>query len=454
MSRLSQCWFAIFMLFYLLFLRQAMAVPSVFYWQQASQQEINVMLNKHPYSDAIIQRLGEFEALTGIKVHYEVTSEETYFEDLNALLSKNKAPDVFMTGSYQLWDYATKGYVQSLDDILRDRHLTNPQYALEDFFEGVLNGDRWDLVPGHPVGTGKLWALPLGFEANVMIYNKRAIEMVGGNIPQTFAELMTTAAKLKGWNGASSYGVAVRGTLSWATIHPGYMTAFSNYGARDFVIRKQRLVSQLDSPKAIAVTQKYTDLIKQSGPEDWQNYTWYQVAKDIGSGKAAIALDADIIGYFQSHDSEAIERDNLGFAPIPVFDNGVSGANEWIWSLAMANGSHRKQAAWLFMQYFTGKEHMMWGATHANVVNPVRKSIWDSPQWQSAIKELTGYEDTFRTIIDNTGIKFTPQPRFFETTTDWAAALQDIVLKGESVKERMQEAADTINQKMLDVEVR
>ena len=80
MSRLSQCWFAIIMLFYLLFLRQAMAVPSVFYWQQASQQEINVMLNKHPYSDAIIQRLGEFEALTGIKVHYEVTSEETYFE--------------------------------------------------------------------------------------------------------------------------------------------------------------------------------------------------------------------------------------------------------------------------------------------------------------------------------------------------------------------------------------
>lgn len=454
MFQLCRYWLTLGVLFSLVLSGQANAVSSVFYWQQASQQQINVMLNKHPYSDAMIQRLGEFEKLTGIKVNYKVTSEETYFEDLTAALRSNNPPDVFMTGSYQLWDYAPAGYIQSLDDILRDRHLTDPQFALDDFFEGVLNGNRWDLIPGHPVGTGKLWALPLGFEANVLIYNRRAIAMAGGKVPHTFDELMSTAKQLKDWNGSGSYGVAVRGTLSWATIHPGYMTAFSNYGARDFAIKKQGLVSQLGSPEAIEVTQKYTDLIKQSGPANWQDYTWYQVAKDIGSGKAAMALDADIIGYFQSRDKQAAEKDNLGFAPIPVFSNGVTGANEWIWSLAMSNASNHKQAAWIFMQYFTGQEHMLWGATHANVVNPVRKSIWDSQQWQSSIKGLTGYEDTFRTIIDNTSIKFTPQPRFFETTTDWAEALQDIVVKDMPVKMRMQKAADTINKKMMTVEVK
>ena len=30
------------------------------------------------------------------------------------------------------------------------------------------------------------------------------------------------------------YGIGVRGSRSWATIHPGYLSAFANYGASDF----------------------------------------------------------------------------------------------------------------------------------------------------------------------------------------------------------------------------
>ena len=34
--------------------------------------------------------------------------------------------------------------------------------------------------------------------------------------------------------------------------------------------------------------------------------------------------------------------------------------------------------------------------------------------------------ETFNTVIDQTSILFTPQPAFFEATTLWAEALQDI----------------------------
>jgi len=422
-----------------------------FNWKQFSGQEINVMLNQHPYAEAIIQRLPEFEQKTGIKVKHSITPEENYFDKLTtALNGRNGNPDVFMTGSYQLWEYAPAEYIQELDSYLGDSNKTSPDYDVDDIYPGILNADRWDLKPGSPVGTGNLWALPLGFETNVLFYNKRAFEQAGiKEPPKTVDELIEVASKLNGWNGPGSYGIATRGTRSWATIHPGYMTLFSMHGAKDFEIENGKLVSKLDSPEAIEITEKFTELMKKGGPKDWTNYTWYQVGLDVGAGKAAIGFDADVNGFFNNVEDATKEAGNIAFAPPPLTkEGGTLGANEWVWSIAMNKSSTKKDAAWMFMQYFTSKEHMLWGATEANVVDPVRKSVWDDPKFISRMEKIDGYVDTFKAVIDNTSIKFTPQPEFFNTTTEWAAALQDIVTGNAKTEERMKKLAEDINKRV------
>ncbi len=241
----------------LLFLGSSARGQSNFDWKQASGTKLVVMLNKHPYADAIIKRLQEFKDLTGIDVETSETPEENYFDKLTAALaSKNGTPDVFMTGTYQLWDYATAGYMESLDSYLKDPSQTNPEYDYTDIFEGVRNGGKWDLIPGHPTGTGSQWALPLGFETNIIAYNKKYFDEKGLKPPKTFDELYTLAKQLKGWAGSGSYGVAVRGTRNWATIHPGYMTTFTNAGAKDFEIKDGKLVSDLADPKSIDITKR------------------------------------------------------------------------------------------------------------------------------------------------------------------------------------------------------
>jgi multiple sugar transport system substrate-binding protein len=429
------------------------ASNTAFSWKQFAGHEIKVLLNQHPYADAIVQRLPEFEAKTGITVKYSVTPEENYFDKLTtALNSRNGNPDVFMTGSYQLWEYAPANYVQALDEFLEDEKLTDPEYDLGDFYKGILDGDRWDLKPGHHVGTGSLWALPLGFEASVLLYNKKAFDRQKLRPPATFDELIDTASQLNGWNGDGSYGIAVRGTRSWATIHPGYMTAFSLNGAQDFTVESGKLVSKLDSPESIEATKKFAKLVNEAGPKDWTNYTWYQVSSDIGAGKAAMAYDADIFGIFQGQEGASAEAGNIAFAPPPAMKSGQDvGSNEWIWSIAMNSSSKQKEAAWLFMQYVSGKEHTLWGATQASVVNPVRQSVWDNPDFVKRIQIFEGYEDTFKAIIDHTSIKFTPQPEFFNTTTEWAAALQDIVTRQVSAEERMKKLAEDINQRVARI---
>src|SRR5260221_242830 len=296
----------------LLFLGSARA-QSNFDWKQASGTKLVVMLNKHPYADAIIKRLQEFKDLTGIDVETSETPEENYFDKLTAALaSKNGTPDVFMTGTYQLWDYATAGYMEPLDSYLKDPSQTNPEYDYTDIFEGVRNGGKWDLIPGHPTGTGSQWALPLGFETNIIAYNK-----------------------------------------------------------------------------------KWAQLVKDAGPPAWSNYTWYQCGADFGAGKAAILFDADILGYFQNVPGGSAQAGNIAYSPPPVMKEGDPvGANEWIWQVAINKSSKSKKAAWLFVQYFTGKEHGTWAAINASVVDPPRKSVWDNKDFQAVMAMMPGYLDT------------------------------------------------------------
>jgi multiple sugar transport system substrate-binding protein len=331
---------------------------------------------------------------------------------------------------------------------LKDPSQTNPEYDYTDIFEGVRNGGKWDLIPGHPTGTGSQWALPLGFETNIIAYNKKYFDEKGLKPPKTFDELYTVAKQLKGWAGPGSYGVAVRGTRNWATIHPGYMTTFTNAGAKDFEIKDGKLVSDLAEPKAVEITKKWAQLVKDAGPPAWSNYTWYQCGADFGAGKAAILFDADILGYFQNVPGGSAQAGNIAYSPPPVMKEGDPvGANEWIWQVAINKSSKSKKAAWLFVQYFTGKDHGTWAAINASVVDPPRKSVWDNKDFQAVMTKMPGYLDTFNTIIANTSVKFTPQPYFSESTTEWAATLQKIVLSGADAKSAMTELAKRITAK-------
>jgi multiple sugar transport system substrate-binding protein len=418
-----------------------------FEWKQAQGATLSVFFNQHPYADAIIEQLPKFKDLTGIEVKYELTPEESYFDKITTQLASGTGlPDVFMTGVYQMWGYATAKRLEPLDAMLNDPSLTSPDYNVKDFFEGVFNAGKWNLKPGSPPGSGILWCLPLGFELFCLSYNKKYFDEKGLKVPTTLDELSELAAKLKGWNGPGSYGVAVRGTRNWATIHPGYMSSFSAAGAKDFVIEGGKLISALGSPESVEVTAKFANMIKKGGPPGWSNYTWYQCGADLGAGKAAILYDADIIGYFQNVPGSTAQSGNIGFAPPPTSKPGEQPlSNEWVWQLAMNSSSRNKKAAWLFMQYFTGPEFTLWAALNAKTVDPARQSVWDHQGFKDKISKVPGYHDTFTKTIPNTAIRFTPQPYFLQSTTEWAATLQKIVLSGTDPKQAMEALASRIS---------
>ncbi len=72
------------------------------------------------------------------------------------------------------------------------------------------------------------------------------------------------------------------------------------------------------------------------------------------------------------------------------------------------------------------------------------------PDFQACLAEQTDYYKTFQTVSANDmKIQFTPQPLFFETTTEWAGALQDIYA-GADAQARLDELVENLTYMLED----
>ena len=434
-------------------------VSGEFDWKAFEGTTLNVMFNEHNYSKAVIAKLADFEELTGIKVEYTSTPESNYFDKLNTSLSSRSGdPDVFMTGAYQVWEYAPAEYMEPLDDYINNPSLTSADYNFDDFIPGVVGALKWDLVPGHAVGEGSQWALPMGWELNNLAYNKGLFADKGLTVPTTTDELLATAESLNEWAGSGSYGIAVRGTREWATIHPGYMSLFATWGGQDFAIEDGKLVCQLDSKEAIDMTTYWVELVKKAGPPQWTTYTWYQASSDLGAGKAAMLFDATTAAYFQNFEGASQESGNIAWGTIPLPEGKTEAdmkANIWIWAMAMNADSKNKEAAWYFLQYFTSPDYMLWAGTEGASPDTPRQSVMDSEEYAAIVGSAENYLESIAVLSENCSIFFTPQPYFFECTTKWAEVLQDLVTsdKYASVEEAMTQLKADLDMVVSDLVV-
>ena len=60
------------------------AFAADFDWQQHKGTELHLLMNKHPYMDAMVADLDAFKELTGMEVTYDVFPEDVYFDKVTA----------------------------------------------------------------------------------------------------------------------------------------------------------------------------------------------------------------------------------------------------------------------------------------------------------------------------------------------------------------------------------
>lgn len=423
------------------------AMAADFDWKKHSGRTVNLLLNKHPYTDAMIANIANFKSLTGMDVKYDVFPEDVYFDKVTSALSARSTQyDVFMTGAYQTWQYGPAGWLADLNEFIRNPAVTAPAYNWDDLLPNLRAATAWSGVPGAPLGGqgAKQWALPWGFELNSVAYNKRVFDTLKLEAPKNLADLREKAARIAK-DAGGMYGIGVRGSRSWATIHPGYLSGFTSFGAKDFELAGGKLKAAMNSREAKAFTREWVAMIQESGPRNWSTYTWYEVGNDLSAGASGMIYDADILGYFMNGTGK--EKGNIAFTAFtPNPQASAPTPNVWIWSLGLSNFSRQKEAAWTFMQWASGTDHALFGARTMDFINPVRASVWKDEAFRKRLADnYPGYLQQYDASAPGSKIYFTPQPLFFNLTTDWAASLQKMVAKEVPVDDGLDRLAESID---------
>jgi len=421
------------------------AAAQEFDWQSQSGAEINVLLISHQFVESVQPLIPEFEALTGITVNLEVLAEQAGNEKILADLSSRAGTvDVFMTSPLQNWQFATAGWIEPLDTYLSDPALTdNAAYQVEDFFQGVLNSNRWTRVPLAGIGEGDLWGLPINSESYLIAYRPSVFEELGLEVPETYADLLAIADRLD--DGAAQFGLITRFDTYWDLPYLTFGTMLQSYGVT--MIYEDGTLG-ICSPESIAATNDFVTLIQTASPEGAGAFTWYEALQGFSSGQYALSFnEADLFAPVYENPDDSAISDDVGYAPTPLGPDGQRAAGAWIWSMSMNAASDDKDAAWLFLNWVTSPDTMV--ATHlGGNMNPVRQSAWENPDVAAMVDSWGATPGQYREVTATMGevaaIRFPPHPELTRALDRWAAAVQEVYFRGTDTAEALCAAQDDI----------
>ena len=423
-----------------------------FDWRKFEGTEITWAYDIHPYADAVVTYLDEFEELTGITVNVELYPDDTYWGKLNIQLSTGSSDwDVVGTGIQPAWDVTPGGQLTPLRGLIEDSSMTNPNYDYEDFFPALRRAWTWDVAEEEIIDNvdGEVWGIPHAFENMQLMYRTDILKRLGVKPPSTLPELTEACAKITAAD-PNITPMAVRGVRFWSSIHTAPISIAKSYGVSDFVRSGENLDTALDSDASFRFHTDYVAMIQACAPDSWANDNWYQVVDGLSTGKTAMAMDANMFGFWNNIEGASDASGKIAFAPpLTAPDNDEFASNIWIWSLAINAASENQGAAWYFMQWATSKEMNVRGATDGKLVNPPRASTWEAQEWIDYANqpEFNNFYDTFNTVQANTSLLFTPRYGFGTAMNGWAVAMQDMV-GGADVQERLDELAKEIRDEL------
>ena len=396
-------------------------------WKQQSGASVDVLLVSHPFVDSLKPLLPEFEELTGITVNLDVLAEQAANEKLLADLSSRAGTiDVFMTSPLTNWQYATAQWIEPLDGYIESTTLTDATaYDVDDFFQGVLDSNRWNREVMAGIGEGPLWGLPINSESYIMSYRPSVFAELGFEVPSTYAELLEIAPHLS--EASAPYGLITRFDKFWDLPYLTFGTMLQSYGV-EMLDESGEL--QICSPASIQATNDFVQLIKTGSPDGAGAFTWYEALQGFSSGQYALSFnEADLFAPTYQDEAKSQVSNDVGYAPTPLGPNGKRKAGAWIWSMSMNSASDNKDAAWLFLNWVTSKDTMI--ATHlGGNMNPVRKSAWADPEVAALVDSWGAHPGQYREVTaimaEVAAIRFPPHPELTRMLDRWAQAVQEV----------------------------
>lgn len=268
-----------------------------------------------------------------IKLDAEFLVDNGMSDKYTLALQNGTAPDVLACALDWTTTFGNAGLLAPLDDYIKKDNVDVSKYV-----KGAINAST--------VG-GKLYALPFRSETYTLFYNKDILSAAGYNkAPETWDDVKAVAkACTKG--DVAGYGVV--GT-NYGNYSFQYITMLRSSGGE--ILNADNTKSALGSDVALKTAQLYKDLSAYAPNSKMENDN---VANRtlFASGKLAMYLSGV---YDVPEIKKANPNLNFACAMVPTQNGAERSSILGGWSVAVANSSKNKDAAWEFVKFLTSPD--------------------------------------------------------------------------------------------------
>lgn len=334
------------------------AATGDFDWTRFDGTSINVMLSAHPWTDGLLERLSEFEELTGVDVSVQNYTEDLYFDKMEQSVRSSAAPEVYMLPMDDtVVNHFEAGLIEPLTPFLDNPALTWPDYDYADFPRGLLDSAVFPVD-----GVDQDHQIPIVTEAYIFFYNKDLVDRFeDGQVPTTMTDLLDSARRITEEGAGEVFGSVMRG-IRTDTLRDTLTGVVLNQVPLDREIDMPYNIwfdgswerPVLDDPAIVRGMSDYAELVKQ-GPSNRLNIDWQDATSLFAQGKVAYYVDASTFGPMFEDPTQSAIAGRVGYGEIPVGEVQGSSAT-WSWGLNIAQNSENQGAGWLFLQWATSKE--------------------------------------------------------------------------------------------------
>ncbi|MBW0123789.1 sugar ABC transporter substrate-binding protein [Pseudonocardia oceani] len=407
---------------------------------------INVLMVNNPQM-VDLQRLtaDNFTRETGITVNFTVLPENDVRDKISQEFSSQAGQyDVATLSNFEIPIYARSGWIAPMDEFI----AADPGFDQEDILAPMVTSLSGD--------DGQVYGQPFYGESSFLMYRRDVLEQAGLAMPAnpTWQEVADIAARVDGVQPGMA-GICLRGQPGWGQVFAPLTTVVNTFGGTWFTEDWQ---AQVDSPEFTEAVQFYVDLVREHGETGAPQAGFTECLNNLIQGNVAMWYDAtSAAGSLEAADSPV--RGMIGYAPAPVVETDSAG---WLyaWSWGIQAASERKDAAWQFVSWASGKEYEQlvgeqvgWSSVPAGK----RASTYENPQY---LAEAGAFAEQTRAAIESAdprnpgvqarpaiGIQFVGIPEFPDLGTQVSQQISSAIAGQVSVADaldRGQQLADDV----------
>jgi multiple sugar transport system substrate-binding protein len=294
-----------------------------------------------------------------------------YDTKITAGIGAKDAPDIMY-----MWNYPQyKDALEPLDSYIEDK---GEEYK-GNFYEALWNYNAVD---------GETYGLPVGYTTHVVYYNKDLFDAAGIEYPQagwTWEDLQETAKKL------TNKEKKITGFAFPGKPDPYDFEMYLWGNGASYVDSKGKIDGSLNSKKSIETFNMFQNMLKEEiaiTTEGWGD-------TEMKSGRVGMFING--AWYLEAFKEAGI---NYGVVEIPSFGDNPSASIVSSSGIAMSKDSKHKEAAFKFMEFWTGEQA---NKERLSFELPVLKSVVESEKLQedpiksvfySMLEQSEGYNPT------------------------------------------------------------